>query len=111
MQLPSEKLGTILEEWMTLSDVTQANVLAEFANAEVAYKKHGVITYAIKPASMGLVPRMFDDFQLGDQIYFSVNRGRFQVDSQPVRVFSASIDISDDTGDEVFGELGTSPGS
>jgi hypothetical protein len=101
--------GIMLEEWITLSDVTQTAILSEYANGEVAYKKYGVTTFAIKPMAVGNVPRLFDDFDLGDRVYFSVNRGRFQVDMQAVRVFTATVDISDETGDEIWGEIGTSP--
>jgi hypothetical protein len=110
-QASMDDADTIIEEWITLSDVTQASVLGEYANGEVAYKKDGLTTYAIKPMSLGTVPRLFDDFQLGDKVYFSVDRGRFRVDTQPVRVFTASLTISDDTGDEIFDEIGTSPSS
>jgi hypothetical protein len=98
----------MLETWESLSDVGDTNIVAAYANAELVYRRYGVTTYDITPMSHGDLPRLFDDFELGDQIYFSVNRGRFQLSRQAVRVFSASIGF-DNAGNEIVRSIGVSP--
>lgn len=102
--------GVMLEEWDSLSDVPDVSIVAAYANAELVYKRYGVTTYQIKPMSAGDVPRLWDDFQLGDKVYFSVDVGRFSVSRQAIRVFSVTIDI-DEAGNEIVSELGTTPAS
>lgn len=102
--------GVMLEEWDSISDVSDATIIGAYANAELVYKRYGITTYSLTPMPAGTVPRLYDDFELGDQVYFSVNAGRFNVVGQAIRIFSASITI-DDAGNEVVGELGVSPAS
>jgi len=100
--------GIMLEEQQSLSDVQSATVATAFAAAELAYKRLGIVTYALSVKQYGDIPRPWDDFELGDKVYFSANRGRMQIYDQAVRVFSLSIDI-DDNGNEVISELGVAP--
>lgn len=100
--------GVMLEEWDSLSDVSDAIILGAYANAELVFKRYGVTTYQVTPMPTGTVPRLFDDFDLGDQVYFSVDAGRFNVSRQAIRVFSATISV-DESGNESVGELGVSP--
>lgn len=100
--------GVMLEEWLSLSDVSDPTIVAAYANAELVYKRYGTITYGLTVASYGDIPRLYDDFYLGDKIYFSVNKGAFQLSGQAVRVFGATININDN-GDEIISELQTSP--
>lgn len=100
--------GVMLEEWISLSDVADPTIVAAYANAELVYKRYGTITYALTVASYGDIPRLYDDFDLGDKVYFSVDKGAFQLRGQGVRVFGATINISDN-GDEIMSELQTSP--
>lgn len=100
--------GIMLEYWTSLSDVVDVNIAGAYANAELVYRRYGVVTYSLTPSPAGEVPRMWDDFELGDKVYFSVDAGRFKVTKQAVRVFSLDIDI-DEAGNEVVGELGVSP--
>jgi hypothetical protein len=97
--------GIMLEEWLTLSDVGESTIAAAYANAELVYKRYGTITYQISPDLYANIPRPWDDYQLGDKVYFSVDVGRFQVYSQAVRIFSLSIDL-DDNGNEIISEIG-----
>lgn len=100
--------GVMLEEQATLSDVSSLQILGAYANAELVFKRYGVVTYDISPRSVGDVPRLFDEFELGDSVSFSVDRGRFQVRSQAVRTFTATIGW-DEAGYEMLEALGTSP--
>jgi hypothetical protein len=103
-----DNAGVMLEEWVSLSDVADATIAGAYANAELVYKRYGTVTYQAKPSDFGDLPRPWDDYQLGDQVYLSVDRGRLQLDRQAVRVFSLTIAV-DDNGNEVVSELGVSP--
>lgn len=100
--------GVMLEEWLTLSDVGNAIIAGAYGAAELVYKRFGTITYQIVPRQYGDMLRPWDDYELGDQVYFNAARGRLNVQNQGVRVFSLSIDI-DDQGNEIVSELGVSP--
>jgi hypothetical protein len=97
----------MLEEWNSIS-ASDPNIVAAFANEELVYKRYGVTTHSIKPQSYGNVPRLFDDFELGDKVYFTANRGRMIIPRQAIRVFSATIGF-DTAGNEIISELGTAP--
>jgi hypothetical protein len=96
--------GVMLEEWVSLSDVSDVNIAAAYANAELVVKRHGLTTYQITPELYGDVPRPYDDFEWGDKCYFSVDQGAFQVENQAVRIFAGTINYTDQ-GDEVIAEL------
>jgi hypothetical protein len=100
--------GIMLEEWLSLSDVGDPTIAAAYAAGELAYKRFGTITYSITPKSYGDCLRPFDDYDLGDKVYFSVDRGRLKIKDQAVRIFAITITI-DDNGNEIVGELGVSP--
>ena len=100
--------SVMLEEWLSLSDVNNAVIAGAYGAAELVYKRFGTITYQIIPRQYGDMLRPWDDYDLGDQIYFNADRGRLKVQNQGVRVFSLSIEI-DDQGNEVVSELGVSP--
>lgn len=102
--------GIMLEDWLSVSDVNDPGVIGGYANGEQLYRRYGVTEYTITPkVGRGDAPiRIFDDFELGDAIYLSVDRGRLQVQGQAVRVFGATI-IDDGSGEEVLTELVLSP--
>lgn len=100
--------SVMLEEWISLSDVADATIAGAYGAAELVYKRFGTITYQINPRQYGDMLRPWDDYLLGDQVYFNADRGRLKVENQGVRVFSLTIDI-DDQGNEVVSELGVSP--
>jgi hypothetical protein len=99
-----DRAGVMLEEWTSLSDVSDVNIAAAFANAELVVKKDGLTTYQITPQPYGDLPRPYDDFDWGDKCYFSVEQGSFKIDSQAVRMFAGTINYTDE-GDEVIAEL------
>jgi hypothetical protein len=96
--------GVMLEEWASLSDVSDVNIAAAYANAELVVKRRGLITYQLTPKSFGSLPRPYDDFDWGDQAYFSVERDSFVIERQAVRLFAGTINYTDE-GDEVISEL------
>jgi hypothetical protein len=98
------RAGVMLEEWNSLSDVSNVSIAAAYANAELVVKKDGLITYQLSVKPYGNLPRPYDDFSWGDQAYFSVNQGAFQVSNQAVRLFAGTINYTDE-GDEVLAEL------
>lgn len=100
--------GVMLEEWLSLSDVNNAVIAGAYGAAELVYKRFGTITYQITPRQYGDMLRPWDDYLLGDQVYFNADRGRLKIQNQGVRVFSLSIEV-DDQGNEVVSELGVSP--
>lgn len=100
--------SVMLADMLSLSDVSSPTIAGAYANAELVYHRYGIVTYSLTPASLGDVLRPFDDFELGDKVYFSADRGRLQIDRQAVRVFSLNI-VIDDNGNEIIGELGVSP--
>lgn len=100
--------GIMREEWLSLSDVANTIIIGAYANAELVYRRYGQKTYEIRPAAFGDVPRLYDDFELGDKIYISADGGALQVDNQAVRVFSVPIEV-DAQGNEVQGQIATAP--
>ena len=100
--------GFMRERWISLSDVSDATILESYANAELVYGLGGKITYDLKPTSYGDLPRLYDDFELGDKIYLSVDAGALQVERQAVRVFSVTIEV-DALGNEVITQIETAP--
>lgn len=97
------------EQWSSISDVADPIIVGAYANAELVYQRWGQITYALQPPAYGDIPRLWDDFDLGDQVYLSIgNAGALNVDRQGVRVFTVTLDV-DAQGNEVISQIGTSP--
>lgn len=109
----SQSLNGLLEDNAQLSEVVDPNILVAYAQAEVAVKAFPwtIITFVPRAImtddvtkSPG-VPRPFDDYDLGDIVYCTINRGpRLQVgvvNPQPVRLFGWTMDISDDGVEKV----------
>lgn len=90
---------------------TSADIATYYANAEVAIKSRPLVTYTVTPFPVNTdadTPALFDDFDIGDQIYFSAREGAFKVSKQAIRVFGAGISI-DEEGNERIDSLSTSP--
>jgi hypothetical protein len=101
----------LFEEIVTLSNVTDPNILAAFANAEVAVTAYPWTIITMTPRGLGPadvdapgVPRPFDDYFLGDLVRGVIDYGpRFQVGTpaagasgpQPLRVFGFTLDVDD----------------
>lgn len=99
--------GVVLEGQISLSDVGDRTIVTAYSVAELEFFKRGGITLSVTPKSLPggkNIFRLYDDFFLGDQVYFSCDRGRVQYSRQPMRVFGATISI-DDEGNENLSEL------
>jgi hypothetical protein len=107
---PIQRYG-MFEEWANLSEVVNDNILLAYAGAEVILRSHPLTTYSLVPFPVvegGFVPRLFDDYDIGDTVYFSVKYGRLQLTKQAVRVFGASISIDEESNERIQ-SLQTSP--
>jgi azurin len=58
--------GVMREDWLSVSDVSDETIIGAYANAELVYREHGTVSYDLKPLPYGDVPRLWDDFELGD---------------------------------------------
>lgn len=96
--------GVMLEEWTSLSDENDPTIGLAFANAELVYKRFGIITYQITPKEFGDLPRPYDDFEWGDVGYLSVDKDSFQVRDQAIRLFAGTLTY-DENGNETLSEL------
>jgi len=102
----------LFEDQDSLSDVVDPNILAAFANAEVAVRAYpwAILTFTprgVIPADYKNpgVPRPFDDYNIGDIVYATVNRGpAFQIgvaQPQAVRVFGFTVNWDDEDVEKV----------
>ena len=90
----------LFEESVSLSDVTDNTILAAFGQAELAIRSQPLRLISFEPRKFLLGPRdpmLFQDFQIGDKVYATIKKGRFQVSRQAVRVFGATL-VWDDNG-------------
>ena len=96
----------VQEDFVSLSDVPEVEILAAYAGTEVVLRNTPRATYMINPfPTLGLrVPRPFDDYNVGDTILISARRGRVNIQGQGVRVFALTLDI-DDNGIERVAEV------
>jgi hypothetical protein len=106
----SISVNGIFEETVNLAEVFDPVILVAFAGAEIAIKAYPQIVYNITPFPAGAarIPQIFDEYQIGQKVFFSAKVGAFQVDKQAARVFSASIEI-DANGNEIISSLQISP--
>jgi len=102
--------GIMLEDWQSLSDVADALIIGAYANSELVYRRYGQISYDLRPLPYGDTPRLYDDFDLGDKVYLSIDAGALKVENQAIRIFSVTIDV-DAQGNETITQIGTSPAS
>jgi hypothetical protein len=100
--------GVMLENWTTLSDVTDPTILGAYANAALVYDRYGIQTYQVTPQQYGDIPRLHDDFELGEACFISADYHSLQLDQQKVRVFTADVSY-DQNGNEIINSLGFSP--
>lgn len=103
-QVAINDAGVMLEEWTSLSDENDPTIGLAFANAELVYKRYGIVTYQITPKQFGDLPRAYDDFEWGDVGFLSVDKDSFQVRNQAVRMFAGTLTY-DSQGNEILTDL------
>lgn len=97
-QVSQAKYG-LFEEAVSLSDVTDIEILQAYANGEVAVRSRPLPMHSFTPressSSFPSDPLIFKDFTVGDIVYLKAAKGRMQIPKQAVRIFGATIDFSD----------------
>lgn len=104
-----QKYG-LFEEAVSLIDVTDIAILQAYADAEIAVRSYPLRFHSFdpKPNFTGSpMPRIFEDFKIGDIGYLKVDRGRFDTGKQAVRIFGATINFDNDSGQESLGSIQT----
>jgi hypothetical protein len=99
----------IWEETVNLTDAPD-DILQPYMAAELVYRSRPVVQYTIVPKVNAESPRLFDDFQIGEQIFFNAREGAFKVENQGIRVFGASITVDSEMNEKVT-NLQTTPAS
>jgi hypothetical protein len=91
---------------------SEGNTMTAYAAAELTIRSQHVTTYTVSPlpADSGVeVPAPWQDFDLCDTVRFHVNRGRFVVSNQTIRIFGWTADIDDASGTERLSSLNLAP--
>ncbi len=106
--------GTFESDFPMTGTGIGVEILQAGATAEVYFRSQPRRTYEIKPfpwTKGSSVPRIFDDYDIGDVVRFAAKRGWLEIptnlsegNAQLARVFGASISI-DDNGDEHIDSL------
>lgn len=95
------------EETVTLSDIADENILMAYAVAEVSIRSRPWVTYSILPYpydGSSSIPQIYDDFKVGDMVYFYSSDPIIHVHHQPVRIFGADIDVTSE-GHEIISSM------
>jgi hypothetical protein len=96
--LTSQMIYPLMEEQLALNSVSDENILAAYANAELVARRYPTVIHDISP--LGYVgkrtPLAYVDFDLGDTVKFSARRGRMNIQEQYGRVFGFTIQDGDD---------------
>jgi hypothetical protein len=96
--------GQIIDEQANLSSIADSSILQAYGVAEIAFLANAPIILSVRPRSLGNVPRLYDDFNYGDQMFLTARGGRVNLDRQPVRPFSVDMSFSEQ-GDEIIDEM------
>lgn len=108
--LESQDRYGLFEEAVALADVKDMSILKAYAAAEVAIRSKPLRLTSFVPRpfsdSNPRDPRLFEDFNIGDIGYLTVQKGRFDVRRQAVRIFGAALAIADN-GDEAITSIAT----
>jgi hypothetical protein len=107
----------IMSEAPSLSEVGDSDVLNAFANEEIVYRSTPRVSYTIFPKTaierstsegpLDYVPRLFDDFDIGDTTRLTIRDGFIQLVDQPQRIFGVDLAIDDTSGLETINNLQT----
>lgn len=101
----------LFEEYNTISGANQA-ILQPYGVSELVIRSRPLVTYTLIPGPrMGTEgPTLFDDFQIGEKVYWSAKKDNVTITGQAIRVFGASVSL-DDNENETVTSLQTSPAS
>lgn len=99
---PSQELYGLIEETGAMTDVSdpENTILPAFAGAEVAVRSTPRVTYDVAPFSQNIF-QPFVDYQLGDKIYISANKGHWNLAKQAVRIFGLTLNIDNEGNEKV----------
>jgi hypothetical protein len=96
----SQQTYGLFENQDALMDVNNTQVLALYANEELFLFKRPWTTFTVQPMpyeDAGVqMPTLFQDFDLGDTVYFTVQHGTFRVRKQAIRIFGVTMTISEE---------------
>ncbi len=109
--LISQAAYGVFEEAQSLSDVRSISILQAYANGEVAVRSDplGFLAFTGAPSTLDgpRVPRIFEDFVVGDTVQVAGRKGALDVPRQPTRVYSATLTWPDKGGREVLSSVQT----
>jgi hypothetical protein len=105
----SEDQYGLFEEYNTISNLNQT-LLQPYGVAELVIRSRPLVTYTLVPqaAMQQYGPKLFEDYQVGDMIYWSASKDFFQLKSQAIRIFGATVEL-DDNDNETISALQTTP--
>lgn len=106
VDVPSQDKYGNFENQTTLTGANQS-VLAPYAEAELVIRSRPLVTWSVIPRPRTDTdegaPSLFDDFDIGDQIYFSARKDAVKIDRQAIRVFGATVALDDNDTETVTG--------
>ena len=109
--LISQAAYGVFEEAESLSDVRDIGILQAYANGEIAVRSDplGFLSFGAAPSTLDgpNVPRIFEDFLIGDTVKIAGRRGTFDVPRQATRIYSATLSWPDKGGREILTSVQT----
>lgn len=104
--LASQAEFDLMEEQIALSEVTDNQIALAYAAGELVYRAHPPTVYTISPmpwqaSNPKRVPRPLENYEVGDVVSFSANRGRIKVFDQPARIFQLTLTATNEGNEEV----------
>lgn len=92
-----------------INEIPDTQLLGAIANAELAINEYPRITINFDPKGEGTqenIPRLFEDYNVGDKIYLTAKQHGAEIINQAIRVFGVTLDI-DENGNEKVTSLQT----
>jgi hypothetical protein len=109
--LISQAVYGVFEEAQALADVRSLSILQAYANGEIAVRSDplGFLAFTGAPSTLDgpRVPRIFEDFVIGDTVQVAGRHGALDVPRQPTRVYSATLNWPDKGGREILSSVQT----
>lgn len=115
----AESISSIQENGLfelsdSLPEVVNTNILNAYANVETdtLEQPFTIITFNPKSVSasdipVSAVPRSFEDYEIGDIVYATVNKGRFKLGTEKIpqatRVFGMTVAVEDSGTESITG--------